>query len=231
MKNWVLNAFVMSQSVGNKKIVSQTKKTYTAPSKNIQSFDGIVYSPVPLSRIEEIQSAFQKKDFFQKEKTMTEELQELSQSYLSELFEKNRNPHEDKSFYSNNPIYTQKFLEAMSYSESDIFVSDFANFLELEEDPFLLDILVQTSANSGYDESGQILKAYELVIEKKLQKKDVKLAKLLCDSTYKIVAFMGRPALYRQGKQILSNFMTDRFDRQVRSYAGETFTKILKLEL
>ena len=68
-------------------------------------------------------------------------------------------------------------------------------------------------------------------IEKKLQKKDVKLAKLLCDSTYKIVAFMGRPALYRQGKQILSNFMTDRFDRQVRSYAGETFTKILKLEL
>lgn len=231
MKNWVLNAFVMSQSVGNKKIVSQTKKTYTVPSKNIQSFDGIVYSPVPLSRIEEIQAAFQKKDFFQKEKTMTEELQELSQSYLSELFEKNRNPHEDKSFYSNNPIYTQKFLEAMSYSESDIFVSDFANFLELEEDPFLLDILVQTSANSGYDESGQILKAYELVIEKKLQKKDVKLAKLLCDSTYKIVAFMGRPALYRQGKQILSNFMTDRFDRQVRSYAGETFTKILKLEL
>lgn len=231
MKNWVLNAFVMSQSVGNKKIVSQTKKTYTVPSKNIQSFDGIVYSPVPLSRIEEIQAAFQKKDFFQKEKTMTEELQELSQSYLSELLEKNRNPHEDKSFYSSNPIYTQKFLEAMSYTESNIFVSDFANFLELEEDPFLLNILVQNSANLGYDESGQILKAYEIVIEKKLQKKDVKLAKLLCDSTYKIVAFMGRPALYHQGKQILSNFMTDRFDRQVRNYAGETFTKILKLEL
>lgn len=230
MKNWVLNAFVMSQSVGTKKNARQQNKNYTTPSRNIQSYDGTVYSPIPYSRVEEIAAAFSRGDFSE-EKQMTQELMELSQSFLEELFEKNRNPREQKAFYSANPLYVQKILLAMSRCEADIFASDFAKLLELEDDPLILEILIETSGNSGCDEGGLILKAYENVAGKKLQKKDVRLARMLCDSTYKIVAFMGRPALYRQGKQILSGFMTDRFDSQVRSYAMETFTKILNLEL
>lgn len=230
MKNWVLNAFLMSQSVGNKKRLQSQVKNYTTPSKNIQSYDGTVYSPVPFYRVEEIASAFCRADF-STEKEMTQELMELSQSFIEELFEKNRNPREQKDFYSANPLYVQKILQAMSSCETDIFASDFAKLLELEDDPLILEILIDTSGNFGYDEGGVILQAYEIVAEKKLQKKDVRLAKMLCDSTYKIVSFMGRPALYRQGKKILSNFMTDRFDRQVGSYAMETFTKILNLEL
>ena len=90
MKNWVLNAFLMSQSVGNKKRLLSQVKNYTTPSKNIQSYDGTVYSPVPFYRVEEIASAFCRADF-STEKEMTQELMELSQSFIEELFEKNSN--------------------------------------------------------------------------------------------------------------------------------------------
>lgn len=82
----------------------------------------------------------------------------------------------------------------------------------------------------GYDKSGEILSAF-IAISGRLTKKDSAAAKLLCDSTYKIVAFMGRPALYRQGKQILSQLMFPQYPKETRDYARQTLEKIISLEL
>ncbi|HAC31900.1 MAG TPA: hypothetical protein DCF70_04675, partial [Treponema sp.] len=58
-----------------------------------------------------------------------------------------------------------------------------------------------------------------------------KKAVLICDATYSIVQFMGRPALYRQGKNILSHFLYPQYDKAIRDYAAQTLKNIIKLEL
>ncbi len=230
-KDWTLNAYLMNQSVKAKNAqFTQTKiLPYTEPSKQIQKYDGVIYSSISQERIEEIKNAFYSKNFGTKEQQMLQELQELSLCYKEELYELSKNSHEDNSFFSKNPLYTQPFLQAMSESETDIFTGDFAILLENEKSPIMLQALIAQAGNCLYDKNGEILKAFENIITKKLMRRDTKTAELICDSTYRIVSFMGRPAFYRQGKQIVSALMSSRFDQQTQEYARKTFSKIMEL--
>lgn len=230
-KDWTLNAYLMNQSVKEKKtLFSQEKiEPYTKPSKKIQKYDGIIYSSISQERIEEIKNAFYSKTFGTAEKQMLEELQELSFCYKEELYDFSKNSHEDNSFFSKNPLYTQPFLQAMSESETDIFTGDFAVLLQNETSPLMLQTLIVQAGNSLYDKNGEILKAFENLITKKLMRHDTKTAELICDATYRIVSFMGRPAFYRQGKQIVSVLMSSRFDTETQEYARTTFSKIMSL--
>ncbi len=230
-KDWTLNAYVMNQSVnGKKNSINQEKiHPYTKPSKQIQKYDGVIYSSISSKRIEEIKKAFYSKNFGTSEKQMLEELQELSLCYKEELYELSKNSHEDNSFFSKNPLYTQPVLQAMSESETDIFTGDFAILLQNENSPLMLQTLIAQAGNCLYDRDGEILKAFENIITKKLMRKDTKTAELICDSTYKIVSFMGRPAFYKQGKQIVSALMSSRFDKEIQEYARTTFSKIMNL--
>lgn len=230
-KDWTLNAYLMNQSVKNKKTLFSQKEIqpYTTPSKKIQKYDGIIYSSISQERIEEIKNAFYSKKFGTEEKQMLEELQELSLCYKEELYDSAKNSREDNSFFSKNPLYTQPFLQAMSESETDIFTGDFAVLLQNETSPLMLQTLIIQAGNSLYDKDGEILKAFENIITKKLMRRDTKTAELICDATYRIVSFMGRPAFYRQGKQIVSVLMSSRFDTETQEYARTTFSKIMSL--
>ena len=117
----------------------------------------------------------------------------------------------------------------MSESETDIFTGDLAVLLQNETSPLMLQTLINQAGNSLYDKDGEILKAFENIITKKLMRRDTKNAELICDATYRIVSFMGRPAFYRQGKQIVSVLMSSRFDTEIQEYARTTFSKIMSL--
>ncbi len=232
MKNWVLNAFVMSQSVNEKTDKTTTKeKKYTNSSSFNQKIDGITYFTTPISRLKEINETFCSTDYGAKEKQMSSELLEMSASYIDELSNSTKITREKNSVFNNNPVYTQSLLEAICRIETDIFISDIAQMLTLENDPLLLNVLIYTAGEIGYDKEGNILKAFEKITVKNVKKDDIKCAELLCDSIYKIVAFMGRPALYRQGKQLLSRFMYPQYNKQIRDYARLTLTKIISLEI
>ena len=53
---------------------------------------------------------------------------------------------------------------------------------------------------------------------------------LICDDTGIIANFMGKPALYRQGKSILTQFMYPEYSREIRDYAGKTLAKMMELD-
>lgn len=230
MKDWTLNSYTMSQEVGNSFSGEISRKSYTSPSSSAQKYDGVTYSFIPLPRMEEIRDAFIKGGCAEKEKDMLSQLQEAAGEYIEELSSEASSRRGKKSYFSGNPVYTQVFIQAMSLSQTDTFTSSMARMLELEKDPLLLNILIQEAGAMGYDKSGEILSAF-IAISGRLTKKDSAAAKLLCDSTYKIVAFMGRPALYRQGKQILSQLMFPQYPKETRDYARQTLEKIISLEL
>ena len=53
----------------------------------------------------------------------------------------------------------------------------------------------------------------------------------VCDSVYEICRFMGRPALYSKGMEILTQLLYPQYDSKVREYARNTLTKIARLKI
>lgn len=230
MKDWTLNAYTMSQSVGNGHQIKSLARSYTKASPSAQKYDGTTYISPPLPRMEEIRDTFNQGRYSEKEKDMLSELEETAEEYISELTSDASSRRERKSYFSSNPVYTQAFIQAMSSSQTDTFTSSIAQMLELEKDPLILNILIREAGSQGYDGNGEILGSFMMIAER-LTKKDTTMSKILCDSTYKIVAFMGRPALYRQGKQILTQLMFPQYPKETRDYARQTLEKIISLEL
>lgn len=231
MNDWVLNAFVMSQTINSKTEKKVSAKKYITPSKLIQKYDGVIYSTPSLAHFQEINSILTRDNYGEQEEQICSELKEQTENYLSELKSHTGISHNNHTYYSTNPLFTQTILDSISKTGTNLFVSDIAELLTLEDDPLLLNSLIVTAGNNGFDQNGKILHAFEHVTVKKISKKDFNSAKLLCDSTYEIVKFMGRPALYKQGKAILANFMNPQYDKPIRDYARATLTKIVELEM
>ena len=231
MNNWVLNAFVMSQSV---KSASKTKiesESYVKASKMNRRIDGVTYTTTPQERMDEILLAFTKGGYGEKEELMLSQLKEQTENYIAELSQNSSFSHNRSTFYSSNPIYTQTVFKAVEQSQSDIFASDLADLLLLESDTLMQNTLILTAQKLAYDREGRILSALETIANQNNTAKDTKKAVLICDATYSIVKFMGRPALYRQGKNILSHFLYPQYDKAIRDYAAQTLKNIIKLEL
>lgn len=232
LKNWELNSFVMNQSVQNSKIkIKQPEKNYITSSKTILKIDGITYSIPNQDKIEEIKNTFYTENYSTKEKEMLSMLKEHLENYITELSSVTKIRTKSHSFYSTNPVFTNTLIEAAANSQTIVFAKDFSSLLQLEDDPILLNTLVLNAGKIGYDKDGEILKSFQMLAVNKIHKNDTLLAKHICDSTYEIVKFMGRPALYKQGKTILSNFLYPKYDKEIRDYARETLSNIINLEL
>ncbi|MCR5171716.1 MAG: PQQ-like beta-propeller repeat protein [Treponema sp.] len=231
MNNWVLNAFVMNQSVKSDSKTKIESKSYVKASNLNQRIDGVTYTTTPQERIDEILLAFTRGSCAEKEELMLSQLKEQTENYILELSNNSSFSHGKSTFYSANPIYTQTVFKAVEQSQSDIFASDLADLLLLESDTLMLNTLIMTAQNLAYDKEGRILGALEAIANQKNTANDTKKAVLICDATYSIVQFMGRPALYRQGKNILSHFLYPQYDKSIRDYAAQTLKNIIKLEL
>ena len=75
-----------------------------------------------------------------------------------------------------------------------------------------------------------MLKAIEEVLHK-TSPRDTVLLKAICDATYDICRYMGKPALLSKGKNMLSFLLFPQFDSTTRDYARKTIKNILDLQL
>ncbi len=232
MKDWGLNSYVMSQTVSSKNSVKKTeRKSYIISSSLIQNIDGVIYSSVSEEDISSIASSFSEGNYGPAEKQMLSVIKEQTENYIHQLNSATVFARTKENFYGSNPVYTQKILNAVANSQTDVFDSDIAELLSLEKDPLLLTPLIACAAAIAYDKDGMILSAIENSTVSNIGRKDTKSAILICDTVYEIVRYMGRPALYKQGKSILSKFMYPQYDKSIKDYARHTMTKIAKLEI
>ena len=132
--------------------------------------------------------------------------------------------------YQRDTTGMQVFLSQLELFGTDTFIPYLASFIKLEKDDSNLQILLKSVSESGYDPDNLILNAIDI------RSHNIPAAKsrnfiLICDAVYEICRFMGRPALYSHGMEILTKFLNPQYESSVRDYARNTLTKIAGLKI
>lgn len=177
--------------------------------------------------IEETIKVLKKGDYGDKECNYISKIKSELRNYRETFYTKNPN----RSFFSQNPLYTKRVLEIAAMLGCSDFTDDFYNLLRLEKNPIMLTALVYTSGQHAYDPDGDILTSYEIILRYSTIKNNVPLLKNICDSTFNICKYMGRPALNKHGKDILAQLTSSSFDASVRVYAAKTMEKFSKVKM
>lgn len=148
-------------------------------------------------------------------------------SYEATFYTKNPS----QSFFAKNPSYTQRLIKMTAQIGCAEFTKDFTFLLRNEKDPQLLTALVYSSGKQSYDPDGDILTSYEIVMRNSGLNSNEALLKNICDATFDICKYMGRPALNKHGKEILTHLYSPAYPKPVRDYARKTFEKFTKLNM
>lgn len=149
-------------------------------------------------------------------------------SYLMQSFSGAR--PDEKSLFARDKTGLQEILCQFSLFGTDDYAGMLANIIRLETDETNLQLVLRSAALFGYDPQGSILKAIGIKTKKMESNKTTDLI-LVCDAVYEICRFMGRPALYSYGMEILSQLLYPQYDSKVRDYARNTLTKIAGLKI
>ncbi len=173
----------------------------------------------------------QKGNYGQKETEYISSLISLCNDYNKKLTQISRNARADqKMIYLRDSAGMQDFFSQMELFGTDTFVPYLASFINLEKDDSNFQTILRSVSDFGYDPEGLILNAIDI------RSHNIPAAKsrnfiLICDAVYEICRFMGRPALYSHGMDILTKFLYPQYESSVRDYARNTLTKIAGLKI
>lgn len=137
---------------------------------------------------------------------------------------------QQKSIYQRDQTGVQDILIQLSLFGTDDFVPYVAGFIKMENDDTNFLSILKSVSNFGYDPDSYILNAIDVRIRKIPSSRTTEFY-LVCDAVYEICRFMGRPALYSHGMEILTQLLYPQYDSSVRDYARNTLTKIAVLKI
>lgn len=140
------------------------------------------------------------------------------------------NPME-ASFMEENMGYFEDIIKLMSSFESCCFNKELARIVRLEKDPAILSIVLGGIANVAYDPTFELLESIESLLTKHHLISNSRITALMCNATYEICRFMGKPALFTKGRYILSYLLNQNLDSGTKLYATATMRKIIALEM
>ena len=120
---------------------------------------------------------------------------------------------------------TEILLNQLPLLGTDLFSKEISRLLSSQTNPSHLIHLVRTVKLFGYDPDGKILNSLEKVLQETSSINSTLLCEI-CDAVYEICVFMGRPALYSRGKEMISTLLYPKYDSKVREKARKTLIKI-----
>lgn len=166
-----------------------------------------------------------------KEADYVSNLLSLNQAYSEYLLQSAGNSvKKETSVFNSDQQGMLDVLMQYSLLGIDTFSPLIANIIKNEKDSTNFQSMLKSVSTFGYDPDGSILKAIE-GRTRKMNGNDTSDLILVCDSVYEICRFMGRPALYSKGMEILTQLLYPQYDSKVREYARNTLTKIARLKI
>ena len=236
---WVLNGFRTSQKLVKKNSSQSTKS-------NCKKIDYKMYYKINTSYFdifnftEKIDRDFlgsnridllRKGLYGQQEVRIASDLLSLSGAYTEYLSRSNSGARPDyKSVFETDSTGVQEFINQISLMGTDDYPKILANLIKNEPKDDNLKSLIIAAGTCGYDPDGSMLTA----IDNKMQNinaRNTSVLNSMCDSVYEICRYMGRPALYEHGIQILTRMMYPQFSSSTRDKARETLVKISSLRI
>lgn len=238
--SWIISAYRVTQKIGSTK---STKKS--TPQKNIykeftdkaaqkdgisqqsSSIFGRIISPAMLKEIEQ---KLPQGNFSEKEAVWISALN-LETKQIETRFMSQSNEHiTGSSIITNSLSYYQNVLFLIGNMESSIFNRSLSTIISNETDNSILIAALQAAANIGYDPENILLDSIQKLSYKSIAHNQ-RIAQHLCDAVYEICRYMGKPALFTKGRQILSHLLNNTSDARTKAIASITMEKIIALQM
>jgi hypothetical protein len=165
-----------------------------------------------------------------KETGWTQEIIDAARSYLSVLHSSNTGGRTASSVFSDDITGTDTMLRQLSYYGTNVFPPLIAQLITSESTNTHMHTLLTAAADCAYDPDGSLLDSLDSALFKIPAGNDFLLTSL-CDAVYSICRFMGRPAFYLHGKDILTKLMYPQYSNKIHAYARNTLMNIAKLKI
>ena len=232
MKDWSMKGFLMKQTTENsaRKISSSKKISYVEARAYDSTAMELGIRPLTNQKMAEISQAFEAGDYGQQEQEYLELLKTEAGNFLASYATVSNFSDSSENFFSENAVYTQNLLYLMSKTGTREFSTLYSRLLSSQIERGQLLSIISYAGDMGYDEDGQTLEAIENLVVNVIKPTETTTLKSICDATYKICLFMGRPALNRRGKNILTHLFYPQYDKNVRDYARVTLERMMDLE-
>lgn len=232
--SWAIGSFKLTQNLKNKSVTKHQKKSY----ENYYEIDkNHFYSADFMQKIDStITGNNRKKELLQgnygfREKKYISALLTFENAYRSYLFQSNSRPKfAQQSIFERDSESVENIILQMNSFGTNQFIKTLAFFIRNEKSDANLSAVFRSIAECGFDPEDQIFSAIDYRIKKMpAAKSDVIIA--MCDAIYEICRFMGRPAFYSHGLEILTSLFYPQYDNSVHEYARKTLTKIASLKI
>lgn len=233
--NWAIAGYKISQNVSKKSVHKKKQKTsyesFINKKINPEAFlDFAETLPESMSGKERKTEIFEG-NYGYREKEYISGLTEFCTSYRNYLTQSTSRPSlVQKSIFERDTTGVESAILQLNSLGTDTFIKDLAVMIKTEKNTGLLNAALKSVCECGFDPDSIILNAidYRLNI---LPRYNDNIFISLCDCVLEICRFMGRPAFYDYGMDILTVLLHPQYSSTVRDYARTTLTRIAKLKI
>ncbi len=230
-KDWTMKAYLLSQSPKASLEKESPSISYIGTVSYDQEALDLGIRPLSNQKMAEISQKFEAGDYGRDEEEYLSLLKTEAWNYInSYAMQTAFQSNEKGDFFAENAVYTQNLLYLMSKTGTREFSVLFSKLLSTQISSRELLSVITFAGKTGYDENGAMLTALEKVLMTKVQTSETTILKAISDATLEICHYMGRPALNRKGKSILTYMMRPQYDKNVQEYARKTLEKMIEFE-
>lgn len=231
--NWTVNSFLTYQNLKKVKETINKKNYFDFYNLDASYFDSY-YQPDEIDRTfasQERIDNLKNGDYSTNEIEWASDLISacMAKKEIINTVNSNSGYKTQKSVFETDKIGVELMLYQLSLFGTDSFNQYIADFLANETEPAFIKKLLFGITENGYDPDRKILDAL-YVLSRKTNKKDDVMLFAICDAVYSICKFMGKPAYYEKGKEILTNMIYPNYSDKTRNYARQIFKKISELD-
>ncbi|MFA6936782.1 MAG: PQQ-binding-like beta-propeller repeat protein [Treponema sp.] len=232
--NWVIESYRMSQSLTSEiKSTYKSKKTvaYNSFYDDIKtSSNNLTGRAISEKLYSEIYNSYFNGKVGEDESKYLQLITNEMNSFSSSLTTAASNYRIEKSFFALHVSYCEQILNLASSSGTSLFQTNIATDIQRTTDKSLLNVLIKSSEKISYDENGAMLESLHKALNQ-CSTSDVNTLISICDAVYEICRFMGRPAFFERGEEMLTTMLYPKYDSKIRGYARKTLLKISELKL
>lgn len=235
MRDWVIEGYRIRQNIGFSPDVSSYHPKnnrdyntfYDKTDLHSTNVSGPVISP---ERAEDILNSFSEGKFGTREKDWIPVLKnELSEMILA-WTTLNSQQNTEQPFFCKDFDYTRTVLSLAANSGTGMYQKYYAELLEKVRDPVVLAEVIKSAGISAYDPDARMLSAMEAIAKKySLKNSNESVHIAICDATFEICRFMGRPAFFAKGKTTITRLLSPQYGKATREYARKTLEKFIEI--
>ena len=230
-KSWTIAGFRVVQNVGGGQLQRQERGNYNAffttetPLYDMYEIEGKLDTGLTGS---ERRAALDSGMYGPLEKAWVSELKGACEAYRSARASAQTTTRTKRSVFIEDVAGTDAMFKQLSRYGTSTESEIIARLIEAEGVGVHLPTLIAQAGECAYDPAGSMLDSLDKAF-RSIPSQNTRLLQTLCDTVFSICRFMGRPAFYRHGKDILARLLYPQYDPKVRAYAGQTLQKIAAL--